>query len=116
MLCPQLHWNQTLTSGKLGHYHVLRDELMVSVTLDHPNVPAYVMDYVMYHELLHKKHGVRRKNGRTIGHFKAFREDEKRFSKYREANEFIKIFLARQRKQTKQNNGAFLKWIKRKYT
>jgi hypothetical protein len=116
MLCPQLHWNQTLTSGKLGHYHVLRDELMVSVTLDHPNVPAYVMDYVMYHELLHKKHGVRRKNGRTIGHFKAFREDEKRFPKYREANEFIKIFLARQRKQTKQNNGAFLKWIKRKYT
>jgi hypothetical protein len=114
--CPQLHWNQTLTNGKLGHYHVLRDELMISVTLDHAEVPAYVMGYVMYHELLHKKHGVRRKNGRVIGHFKAFRDEEKRFPKYREANEFIKTFLGRQRRKTKQNNGALFNWIKRKYS
>ena len=116
MPCPQLHWNQTLTNGKLGHYHVLRDELMISVTLDHAEVPEYVMDYVMYHELLHKKHGVRRKNGRMVGHFKAFRDEEKRFPKYREANEFIKTFLARQRKQPIQKNGALFNWIKRKYT
>jgi hypothetical protein len=37
------------------------------------------LDYVMYHELLHKKHSFNVKNGRHQAHTTAFRNDERRF-------------------------------------
>jgi hypothetical protein len=42
---------------KMGHYDFIRDTVMLSVTLDAPDVLDYVVDYVMYYELLHKKLG-----------------------------------------------------------
>ena len=35
-----------------------------------------VVDYVMYHELLHKHHKFNHKNGRSSFHTRAFRTDE----------------------------------------
>ncbi len=54
---PTLAWNRILTARKFGHYQPSRDTVMISVTLDAPDVPDYAIDFVMYHELLHKKHG-----------------------------------------------------------
>jgi len=87
---PTLHWNRVLTTRKFGHYMPSRDTVMISITLDNPGVPAYVVDYVMYHELLHKKHGVKIVQGKRLSHTPEFREDEKRFVQFQEANLFLK--------------------------
>ncbi|MDA1226329.1 MAG: hypothetical protein O3A33_00010 [Chloroflexi bacterium] len=82
---PQLCWNNVITSRKFGHYESARDTVMLSISLDDTAVPEELVDYVMYHELLHKKHGVRVTNGRRMAHTSAFRKDEKRFLVYEDA-------------------------------
>ncbi len=82
---PLLHWNSVVTSRKFGHYEFARDTVMLSISLDDESVTPHLIDYVMYHELLHKKHGVTLKNGRRMVHTFAFRRDEERFAGFEEA-------------------------------
>ncbi len=89
MPCPRLVWSRQFTSCKFGHYDALRDALMISATLDSAEVPPFVVDFVVYHELLHKKHGIQWANGRRAVHTRAFRAEERRFDKYAEADEWI---------------------------
>lgn len=95
MAKPRLIWSQRITSCKFGHYNPLRDELMVSATLDSSEVPAYVIDFVVYHELLHKKHGATWQNGRAAVHAPAFRVDERRFAEFAAAEAEIKKLAKR---------------------
>lgn len=94
---PRLVWNRTLTAQKFGHYQPSRDTLMVSTSLDDPRVPAYMVDFVMYHELLHKQHGVTTVNGRRLAHSPGFRADERRFAEYDEAKRHLDELALRQR-------------------
>ena len=82
---PRLRWNHILTARKFGHYEFARDTVMLSVSLDDAAVPESVFDFVMHHELLHKKHGVKLMNGRRMAHTSAFRIDELRFTGYEDA-------------------------------
>ena len=87
---PQLTWNQTLSKYKFGHYQPSSDTLMISITLDDPKVPEYVIDFVMFHELLHKALGVKVINGRRYAHTREFRKKEKHFGRYEEAQEVLR--------------------------
>jgi predicted metal-dependent hydrolase len=74
---PNITWGRDSTR-KLGHYHYGSDTVMLSTVLkDEPRF----LDFVMYHELLHKKHGLTR-GGRA--HTKAFKDEE---ALYKEATE-----------------------------
>ena len=85
MAKPNLTWNKTLTHRKFGHYQAAKDTVMVSISLDQATVPAYVVEFVMYHELLHKQLGITTSKGRQYAHTRAFREAEARFRKHRQA-------------------------------
>ncbi len=87
--CPRLTWNQTLTHRKFGHYQPASDTIMISITLDDPKIPSYLIEYVMYHELLHKSLGLKITNGRRYAHHKDFLEAEARFLHYAEAKELL---------------------------
>ncbi len=76
---PRLTWSRTFTGRKFGHYDPIRDTVMISSSLDHADVPAFVVDFVMYHELLHKKLGVGWRNGRQAVHTPEFKAEEMRF-------------------------------------
>jgi len=86
---PHLVWNKQLTVRKFGHYQWDTDTVMVSRTLDQPRVPEFVMDYVMYHELLHKKLGARLVNSRRMAHTSLFRVQEAKFAKFDEAQRYL---------------------------
>jgi hypothetical protein len=86
---PHLVWSETHTYRKFGHYDKTRDLVMVSTTLDAPDIPAYVVDFVVYHELLHRELGVRRVNGRRRIHTPEFRQRERRFRKYDKAQAML---------------------------
>jgi hypothetical protein len=87
---PKLTWSKALTRRKFGHFDHVRDQLLVSRTLDHPAVPQFVVDYLMFHELLHKKHGIRWVNGRGHAHTRAFYDDEGRFPQLADAEQWLK--------------------------
>ena len=94
---PHLVWSSRLTHRKFGHYQWDTDTVMVSKSLDHTRVPAYVVDYVMFHELLHKKHGAPLVNQRRAVHTAIFRQDERRFKEIDRAQKWLNK-LARKRK------------------
>lgn len=96
MARPTLVWNRTLTARKFAHYQPSRDTVMVSVTLDDPGVTPHLLDYVMYHELLHKKHGSPLVNGRRQAHTPAFRADERLYAGYTEAERQLNAIARRQ--------------------
>jgi hypothetical protein len=92
---PQLAWSKTFTNRKYGHYEPARDRVVISRTLDDPNVPSYVAEFVMYHELLHKRHGETWVNGRRWVHTSAFRRDERQFKQYDLAQAFLQKLSSR---------------------
>jgi hypothetical protein len=94
---PALKWNRLLTVAKMGHYQSSQDTVMLSLSLDHAEVPEYVVDFVMYHELLHKKHGETILNGRRFVHTPEFRREEQQFEKFAEASAFLNRLARRQR-------------------
>jgi hypothetical protein len=86
---PNLTWSRSFTGRKFGHYDTVKDWVMVSSTLDRPSVPAFVVDFLMFHELLHKKHGIRWVNQRGHAHTRDFYEEERRFERYQEAEDWL---------------------------
>lgn len=93
MAKPRLTWNKTLTHRKLGHYEPLRDRIVMSRTLDSPQVPQMVVELVLYHELLHKHHGAKLLNGKRMVHTPEFRRSERQFQHYQEAQQWLERSL-----------------------
>lgn len=87
---PHLAWSARRTRRRFGYYQPGTDRLVLSRTLDDPAVPLFVVDFVMYHELLHKALGVRHVNGRQRAHTAAFRRAERRFPRFAEAQEWLR--------------------------
>jgi hypothetical protein len=84
---PQLAWSRTASRTILGHYDAAHHTIVLSKRLDREVVPDFVVEYVMFHEMLHIKHPVEICKGPTAKrkvHPRAFREEEKRFKRFSE--------------------------------
>jgi hypothetical protein len=90
MLKPRLIWSGILSSRKLGHYERTRDRVVISQILDDRRIPSSVVEFILYHELLHKHHGIKWVNGRCLAHTPEFRHSEGKFRQYQEAESFLK--------------------------
>ena len=88
---PQLCWSPVRARRLLGSYHERKDRLIISQVFDSPKIPLWVLDYLMFHELLHKFLGIgRRGDGRRCMHGREFREIEKTYAYFDEAKAFLK--------------------------
>lgn len=90
MARPRMSWSQTKTRRILGHYDPAHNAIIISHIFDHPAVPRYVLDYIVYHEMLHLKHPVRLRGSRRCVHSPEFQEEEKLFPRAADANSFLK--------------------------
>ena len=86
---PALTWSQRRTRNILGHHDRVYDTVTISKTLDSLDVPEWFVEYILYHEMLHMKHPARLINGRRYYHTGAFRNDERRFPQYDEAQQWL---------------------------
>ena len=57
--------------------------------LDSNLIPQFVVEFVLYHELLHKAIGVKYINGRYMAHTTEFRRQEQQFKFILEASQFL---------------------------
>ncbi len=87
---PRLIWSRIKTYRKFGHYEPARDRVIMSSTLDDASIPEFVVEFVLYHELLHKYYDATWVNGRRMVHTPAFRRHERKFKLYKEASGWIK--------------------------
>jgi predicted metal-dependent hydrolase len=90
MARPRMSWSQTKTRRILGHYDPAHNAIIISRVFDHPAVPRYVLDYIVYHEMLHLKHPVKLRGSRRCVHSAEFQAEEKLFPRAAEANGFLK--------------------------
>lgn len=90
---PHLRWSQGLNRTHLGHYRPLEDELQVSARLDRRDVPAEVLDFLMFHELLHKVLGISTAGGRRRSHTPAFRAAEALFPRRQQVERWLRRHL-----------------------
>jgi hypothetical protein len=87
---PQLTWSSNHSRNSLGHFDPAHNAIVVSRIFDHPRVPQYAVDYIVYHEMLHLKHPVRLRGSRRCVHSAEFQAEEKLFPKLAEVKRFLK--------------------------
>ena len=87
---PRMSWSATKTRRILGHYDPAHNAIVISRIFDHPAVPRYAVEYIVYHEMLHLKHPVRLRGSRRCVHSAEFQAEEKLFPQISEANAFLK--------------------------
>ena len=73
---PNLQWGSDSTS-KLGSYEYGSDTITISTIFR--NATYELLDYVMHHEMLHKKFKFQSKNGRNMHHSNEFKKMEAKF-------------------------------------
>ena len=93
---PTLVWGQSSTST-LAHYNLQTDTITMSTIFK--GAQQHLMDSVMYHEMLHKKHQFSGNGARQRFHTKAFRDDEKNFMNAAQCELELKQFLRTKRKR-----------------
>lgn len=90
---PLLTWSEHASRRSLGHYDAAHNTIVVSRIFDRPNCPLYVLEYLLYHEMLHLKHPIKVHGARRCVHSAAFRAEERLFPQWNEAQRFLKKFL-----------------------
>ena len=91
---PNLMWHDSIR--RLGSYEYGTDAISMSRVLEND---TDLLDYVMYHEMLQKKHKFHSKNGRTHHHTKEFREMERKFENSEDMEERIKNLVRIKRRK-----------------
>jgi hypothetical protein len=87
---PQMTWSQVRSRRSLAHYDPAHNTIVVSRIFDHPRVPRYALEYIVYHEMLHLKHPVKLRGSRRCVHGPEFQAEEKLFPELERAKAFLK--------------------------
>jgi len=94
MEIPNLEWGSN-SKRKLGSYDYHTDTISISkIFLD---AEPELLDYIIYHELLHKKIKFKNKANRSYHHTKEFRLKEKEFENHKEMEKKIKLLIRKSR-------------------
>jgi predicted metal-dependent hydrolase len=87
---PRMSWSPSKTRRILGHYDPAHNAIVISRIFDHPAIPRYAVEYIVYHEMLHLKHPVRLRGSRRCVHSAEFQAEEKLFPEAGRAEAFLK--------------------------
>jgi len=82
-------------SIKVGAFLVEDRLIRVHPVLDHEMVPPYFVDWIVFHEMLHGKHAIRRVRGRRCFHPPELVREEAQFPDYARARGWEKANLDR---------------------
>ncbi len=99
---PALTWSANKTYRILGHHDATHEHIAISRSLDAVSVPRYVVEYVVFHEMLHIHHPTKHVNGRRYNHTAAFKRDERKFRYFEQAEKWIERNVRRLKKEAKK--------------
>jgi|SRR6185437_15838753 len=90
MARPTVSWAVEAARRNLGHYDPAHNAILISRVFDSPHIPRALLEYVMYHEMLHLRFPVRMRGSRRCVHSAEFRAEERRFPGWQEAEAALK--------------------------
>jgi hypothetical protein len=88
---PLMTWSSERARNRLGHYDPAHNAIVISRVFDHPRVPQYAIEYIVYHEMLHLKHPVKLRGSRRCVHSSEFQAEEREFPQLDAAKNFLKV-------------------------
>ena len=117
-----LKWGQA-SIRKLAHYNLHTDTIAVSTLFK--TAPQEMLDYLMYHEMLHKYHKFKTHGTRDSYHSAEFKQDEQKFPNAKQLEKNIPLFIRKAKKTILVNQPLsvprqvrlpknLLDWIKQK--
>jgi hypothetical protein len=86
---PRLGWSGRAWRRQLGCFDPGLNQIVINVRLDRAEVPQFVVEYILYHEMLHVKHPIRAASCGLQSHSAAFRKEERRFREYERARRIL---------------------------
>ena len=102
---PVLSWSSRKTYRILGHHDSTHETVIVSRSLDDKKVPKFVVEYVVFHEMLHIFHPTEHRNGRRFNHTPAFRRNERKFEYFEAAENWIAQNVKHLKRRAKISRG-----------
>lgn len=90
---PNAVWLKKFSTRKLAHYANNRDEIAFSLIFDSPDAPPEILNYLAYHELLHRQVGTRVVNGRRYHHTSEFKHHEQLFPNWKAVEKQITDYI-----------------------
>jgi hypothetical protein len=88
----RLGWSLRKSRSILGHYDAGHGMIVINRALDSPQAPAHLLEYLVFHEMLHMRFPVERNGHRRVVHSREFRKAERDFPKFQEARKILKQF------------------------
>ena len=82
---PVLRWSNQAAKRRLGYYEPDSGGITISRRLDRHDVDPLLVEYILYHEMLHQHFGITLVNGRRRAHTREFKRKERQFSGYDQA-------------------------------
>lgn len=89
LIRPNIGWSTRGWRRQFGCYDPGPNQILLNRRMDRPEVPQFVVEYVLYHEMLHVKHPTRRSGCSLISHSPQFRAEEKLFHHFDPARKFL---------------------------
>jgi len=86
---PRLGWSRRNWHTQLGCFDPALDQIVLNCRLDRAAVPAFVVEYVLFHEMLHVKHPLKATRCHMQAHSREFLKEEKKFPHHAQARRFL---------------------------
>lgn len=86
---PHIGWSTRSWRRQFGCYDPGPNQIVLNRRMDRPGIPQFVVEYVLYHEMLHVKHPTRRSGCSLLSHSPEFRAEEKRFAHFTVARKYL---------------------------
>ena len=87
---PELGWSRRRSRTLLGHFDPAHNAIIVSRLFDQPEVPRLLVEYIVFHEMLHLRHPVEHGRTRRCVHTPEFKQAERAFPGLAEARRLLK--------------------------
>lgn len=87
---PRLSWSPRNSRRMLGHWDPAHNAIIISRILDSSKTPRFLVEYILYHEMLHLRYPAEYRSQRRCVHTRAFKVDERKFPRYDEAVALLK--------------------------
>jgi hypothetical protein len=86
---PRLAWSDRNWRTQFGLFDPALDQIVLNRRLDRAAVPVFVVEYVLFHEMLHVKHPLRATRCHMQAHTREFLQEEKRFQHHVAARRYL---------------------------
>jgi hypothetical protein len=86
---PRLGWSRRTWRTQLGCFDPALDQIVLNRRLDRAAVPALVVEYVLFHEMLHVKHPLKATRCHLQAHSREFLKEEKKFPHHAQARRYL---------------------------